>query len=77
MRGVLIHGTASVVDKITQAIEYAIMDGSVKISEEPKKTAEMLYKMWLGATLMVKITRDNQALIDAYVTTERVLSTKN
>ncbi|WP_199897908.1 hypothetical protein [Acetobacter papayae] len=53
------------------------MDGSVKISEEPKKTAEMLYKMWLGATLMVKITRDNQALIDAYVTTERVLSTKN
>lgn len=77
MRTVLIHGTASVVDKITQAIEYAIIDGSVKISEDPKKTAEMLYKMWLGATLMVKITRDNQALIDAYVTTERVLSTKN
>ncbi|MBO1329528.1 TetR/AcrR family transcriptional regulator [Acetobacter suratthaniensis] len=77
MRRVLIHGTTSVVDKITQAIEYAIIDGSVKIAEEPKKTAEMLYKMWLGSTLMVKITRDNQALIDAYVTTERVLSTKN
>ena len=77
MRNVLIHGTTNVINRITQAIDYAIMDGSVKISEEPKKTAEMLYKMWLGATLLVKITRDNQALIDAYATTERVLSAKN
>lgn len=71
MRRVLIEGTDNIISKIAGAIECAILDGSISISEKPKKTAKMFYEMWLGATLLFKITHNDDVLIDTYLTTQR------
>lgn len=74
MRTVLKRGTTGIIDRLAQAIEEGIADGSVTISGAPYATAQSLYQLWVGASVMVKITKSVQPFETALSTTRQILS---
>ncbi|MGB3223762.1 MAG: TetR/AcrR family transcriptional regulator [Desulforhopalus sp.] len=54
MRLALLNGSSLVVKRIAQCIEAGIDDGSI-IKVDAAMTADLLYNMWLGASLMGKL----------------------
>jgi TetR/AcrR family transcriptional repressor of nem operon len=74
MRLALKDGTAGIVERLSDAIEAGVAEGSVTIQGDPYATAEMLYHTWLGASLMVKIVRTPAAFETALATTRRTLN---
>ncbi|MGB7193865.1 MAG: TetR/AcrR family transcriptional regulator [Collimonas pratensis] len=65
MRLVLCAGTQQVMARIADCIAEGIADGSLQLSLEPQKTAQMLYQLWLGASLLAKLQRDRGPLENA------------
>jgi len=57
MRAVLNQGTAAIIARMADAIEGGVADGSLAVDDDPKRVAESLYQLWLGASVMVKIVR--------------------
>lgn len=55
MRHVLEKGTATVVKQLTTAIEQGIAEGSLQVLQPPAVAAEIIYSLWLGASLRAKI----------------------
>jgi len=43
------------------------------IDEDPQDVAQALYQLWLGASVMAKIVRDNQPFRAATMTTRQLL----
>ncbi|MBB5764771.1 TetR/AcrR family transcriptional regulator [Methylorubrum rhodesianum] len=74
MRLALKRGTAGIIDRVTGAIEAGVIEGSLKVEREPRETAELLYHVWLGASLMAKIERTNAPFEAAMATTRRILN---
>ncbi|MBO0664486.1 TetR family transcriptional regulator [Jiella sp. MQZ9-1] len=87
MRGALERGTHQVVDRLAAAIEAGIADGSIGRSggvgtagrggapdQPPRETAAALYQMWLGASLLAKISRSRAPLETALAETARRLA---
>lgn len=74
MRTVLKRGTTGIIDRLAQAIEEGIADGSVTVSGAPYATAQSLYQLWVGASVMVKITKSVQPFETALSTTRQILS---
>ncbi|AMP00754.1 bacterial regulatory s, tetR family protein [Collimonas arenae] len=74
MRLVLCEGTQQVMARLADCIEEGIGDGSLKPELEPQKTAQMLYQLWLGASLLAKLQRDSSPLDNAMETTLDVLA---
>jgi TetR/AcrR family transcriptional repressor of nem operon len=73
MRLALLNGSSLVVKRIAQCIEQGIDDGSItKINA--RMTAELLYNMWLGATLMSKLQRNSDGLHQAMQTTTSIIA---
>ena len=73
MRITLRDGTDQVVQRIARAIDEGVGDGSIpRLDALP--TAQMLYQMWLGASLLGKLHRDTAALENAMVYTRKLLS---
>ena len=64
MRLALKNGTDRIVAHLRAAIEAGVADGSILIDRPAEDVAPMLYHQWLGASVMVKILRD-QAPFDA------------
>lgn len=75
MRLALLKGTAGIIDSIKLCIENGMADGSIA-KQDPQASAEMLYHMWLGASLMHKLGHSPNALERALVTTRQVLHAK-
>ncbi len=73
MRITLRDGTEQIVLRIARLIEAGVADGSVP-PMEPQATAQMLYQMWLGASLLGKLHRDAAALENAMTFTTKLLS---
>src|SRR5574343_675542 len=73
MRITLRDGTYQIVQRIASVIEAGGADGSMP-ALEPGMTAQTLYQMWLGASLLGKLHRDTAALENAMVFTRRLLS---
>ncbi len=73
MRITLRDGTDQVVARITRLIEAGISDASLP-ALEAKSTAQMLYQLWLGASLLGKLHRNSNALDNAMKFTQQVLS---
>ena len=65
MRLVLCAGTQQVMARIADCIAEGIADGSLQVGLEPQKTAQMLYQLWLGASLLAKLQRDRGPLENA------------
>jgi TetR/AcrR family transcriptional repressor of nem operon len=73
MRLALHAGTDAIMARIAALIAEGIAEGSLHTVLEPLRTAQMLYQMWLGASLLSKLSRDRVALESAMDVTRRVL----
>ena len=73
MRITLRDGTDQVVARITRLIEAGISDASLP-PLEAQSTAQMLYQLWLGASLLGKLHRNSNALDNAMKFTQQVLA---
>jgi TetR/AcrR family transcriptional repressor of nem operon len=73
MRAVLKRGTARIIGKLAAGIEAGVADGSLAIDDTPKRVAESLYQLWLGASVMVKIVRSAEPFDAAMGVTRQML----
>lgn len=75
MRLALLHGAEQIVARIAACLDEGVRDGSISaLPAQP--TAELLYHLWLGASLMSKLQQNGQALERALQSTETLLSGK-
>lgn len=72
MRIALHNGSNKIIALIAQCIKNGIADNSICPQDE-NETATMLYSMWLGASLLSKLHRDEAILIQTLKQTERLL----
>lgn len=73
MRLSLKQGTSGIVERLARAIEAGAAEGSLSIDGDAGSTAQSLYQLWLGASLMVKIVRNTQPFETAVMTTRQIL----
>lgn len=73
MRTILLDGTPQVTARLAEAIEAGIAEGSLRISDDPSPLATQQYQMWLGASLMAKVTKGDTPLQIAMEVTKRQL----
>ncbi|MFN4341647.1 MAG: TetR/AcrR family transcriptional regulator [Azonexus sp.] len=73
MRITLRDGTDQVVQRIARVIGEGMADGSIP-PLEPQASAQVLYQLWLGASLLGKLHRDGAALDNALAFTRAMLS---
>ncbi len=73
MRLALKRGTTGIVTRLSAAIEAGVAEGSLSIDGDPGCTAQSLYQLWLGASVMVKIVRSTQPFESAMMTTRQIL----
>lgn len=73
MRLALKEGTTGIVDRVQRMIDVGISDGSLSVDGSAEDTAQTLYDMWLGASVMAKIHRDPAPMDNALASTARVL----
>lgn len=76
MRLALKAGTAKIIAHLETAINAGKADGSLKIDTDANELASTLYQLWLGASLMAKITRSKNPLEIAMSTTKSLLNLK-
>lgn len=74
MRLALKSGTAKIIGLLESAIKAGIADGSLKVDTEANMLANNLYQLWLGASLMAKITRTKKPLENAMTMTRSLLN---
>ncbi|MGW4033159.1 TetR/AcrR family transcriptional regulator [Streptomyces sp. NPDC004838] len=72
MRLALKEGTTGIIDRIESAIVSGAQDGSLTVTGDARATAQVLYDMWFGASVMAKIHRDT-APFDTTMTVTRQL----
>lgn len=73
MRITLRDGTDQIVARLAALIEAGVADGSLP-PLAPLATAQMLYQLWLGASLLGKLHRNSEALANAMQFTQTLLS---
>ena len=74
MRLALKSGTAAIISRLARVIKEGKSDGSIPIIASPKATAHTLYELWMGASVMSKISHDPGAFNTALAATDRILS---
>jgi TetR/AcrR family transcriptional repressor of nem operon len=73
MRGVLEAGTAKIIDRITACVEMGVADGSIHSEGDHEGFAESLYQLWLGASLLVKVSKSTESFDRALTMTRHLL----
>ncbi len=73
MRQALAQGTAQVIRQLRDCVDEGIADGSLPADLDAAQTAQSLYELWLGATMLTKVRRDRSALETALRTTQLLL----
>ncbi|WP_306215047.1 TetR/AcrR family transcriptional regulator [Actinoplanes sp. RD1] len=73
MRLSLEAGTSAIVDRLERAIAAGVEDGSVAVDNDPRATAQTLYDLWMGASVMAKIRRDRVHFDSALTATRQIL----
>ncbi len=74
MRITLRDGTDQVIARLIRCLEQGQQDGSLPPEINAQQTATALYQLWLGASLLSKLHRNNQPLVSAMLTTEDMLA---
>ena len=72
MRLTLRDGTGRIIGGITQCIEDAIAEGSLR-DQNARQLATSLYQLWLGASLLTKLHRDDQHMTHAMMFTQDLI----
>ncbi|OQD53927.1 TetR family transcriptional regulator [Streptomyces phaeoluteigriseus] len=73
MRLAMKEGTSAIVDRIERTITSGLADGSIAIDGDARGVAQVLYGMWLGASVMAKIQRSPASLDTTMAVTRRLL----
>ncbi|MBC7682715.1 MAG: TetR/AcrR family transcriptional regulator [Ferruginibacter sp.] len=73
MRMTLRDGTDQIVQRIALCLEDGRADGSVPSHLSAPATALSLYQLWLGASLLSKLRRDNSPFAHAMLVTQQIL----
>ncbi|MET7685592.1 TetR/AcrR family transcriptional regulator [Streptomyces sp. NPDC005423] len=73
MRLALKEGTGAIIDRLERTITSGLTDGSITVDGAPRETAQILYDMWLGASVMAKIHRSLEPLEATTTMTRRLL----
>ncbi len=74
MRLALKTGTSAIISRLARVIKEGKSDGSIPIIASPQATAHTLYELWMGASVMSKISHDRSAFNTALAATDRILS---
>ncbi|MET1087496.1 MAG: TetR/AcrR family transcriptional regulator [Arthrobacter sp.] len=67
------EGTAAIIERVQSMIDAGLDDGSLSIDSASHVTAQTLYDLWLGASVMAKIQRDITPVNNAMALTEHLL----
>ncbi|GAB6966781.1 TetR/AcrR family transcriptional regulator [Komagataeibacter kakiaceti JCM 25156] len=73
MRAILEIGTTTVIDRLARLITTGQEEGSIGNRQPAPMLASSLYQLWLGSTLMVKITRGSPPFDYAWQASRRLL----
>lgn len=73
MRSILEEGTGQIGKRLSQAIADGQADHSICETVQSDLLGPALYEMWLGASLMAKLSRTSDAFLNALATTELLL----
>ena len=76
MRLALKSGTSAILSRLTRIIKEGKADGSIPVSGSSTAAAQTLYQLWMGASVMWKISHDRLPFTNANAATERILSGK-
>jgi len=74
MRVVLKTGTDAILERITDCVKQGQRDGSIQAETPAATLAESLYQLWLGASLLAKLNKDDAPFDAALINTQRLLS---
>lgn len=74
MSRTLTAGVNQIVSALQSTLEQGIADGSIAAIANPKQTAQGIYHLWLGASLVAALSRSEAALHSAMQSTEAMLS---
>jgi TetR/AcrR family transcriptional repressor of nem operon len=72
MRLALLNGATKIIGSISQCIDDGIKEGSIS-PQDADETAELLYNLWLGASLMSKLRKNSDGLDRVMSYTQSVL----
>ncbi len=75
MRLALHKGTDKVISTVAEHIEKGIKAGEIQVKDS-RQTSELLYNLWVGASLVNKIRHDDASLQQAYQVTAQILNGK-
>ena len=76
MRIALKDGIAAIVDRLEAMVALGVEDGSVRTAQpDPRATAEALYGLWVGASVVAKINRHPASFETARRATHQLLGT--
>ncbi|WP_444912856.1 TetR/AcrR family transcriptional regulator [Microbulbifer sp. PAAF003] len=73
MRIILRDGTEHIIQKLQNCIELAGEDGSLPSTLNARATAASLYQLWLGASLLAKLNRNDTPMAEAMLATQEIL----
>jgi len=73
MRLSIKRGTSGIVSRLAGAIEAGVAEGSLTVTDDAVATAQSLYQLWLGTSVMVKIERTTAPFDTAMQTTRQIL----
>jgi len=74
MRLAMRQGTSGIITRTASMLERGAADGSLKFEGSAMEMSDILYQQWVGASLMVKITRTITPFETAMVVTRRLLN---
>ena len=73
MRLALERGTSRTIDLLAIAIQRGLEDGSLNVDQAPASLARRLYALWLGTSVMSKITLTSAPFDEALLLTRQLL----
>ena len=73
MRAALDRGTSQIIGLLAEALARGVAEGSVTLDDQPGAVALRLYALWLGASVMAKITRTSVSFDEAMLMTRRTV----
>jgi len=77
MRQVLDRGTARIIECLTGALTRGQAQGSLQLQQPCEPLATQLYALWLGASVMAKITRSAVPFNHALAMSQQALGTSS
>ncbi|MFT8898414.1 MAG: TetR/AcrR family transcriptional regulator [Acetobacter sp.] len=73
MRAILNVGTRAVIDRLSALIAKGQAEGSIYSKQPAQMLAASLYQLWLGSTLLAKITRNSPPFDHAWTASRQLL----